>query len=56
MAEYVDVVFDGPPSHVSGRFVEVEDEAQVSVRCGQWLQRTDGYWVLRIQHNDIEKL
>ena len=28
----IDVVFDGPPSHESGRFVEVEDENQC-VRC-----------------------
>ena len=23
---HIDIVFDGPPSHQSGRFVEVEDD------------------------------
>jgi hypothetical protein len=45
---YFDVVFDGPPSHEAGRFVEVEDASGASIRMGDWLQREDGYWVLRI--------
>ena len=45
----VDVVFDGPPSHISGRFVEVESPPGTGIREGEWLQRKDGYWVLRIQ-------
>jgi hypothetical protein len=44
----IDVVFDGPPSHESGRFVEVENSAGASISVGKWLQRADGYWVLRI--------
>lgn len=44
---HVDIVFDGPPYHESGRFVEVEDEAQRSISIGEWVQRGD-YWVLRI--------
>jgi hypothetical protein len=44
----LDIVFDGPPSAVSGRFVEVEDAAGASVSCGEWIHREDGYWVLRI--------
>lgn len=47
--EYIDVVFDGPPSHISGRFVEVENPSGQSICVGSWLQREDGYWVLRIQ-------
>lgn len=46
---FVDIVFDGPPSHVSGRFVEVEDSAGKSIKFGEWIQRADGYWVLRIE-------
>jgi hypothetical protein len=46
---YYDIVFDGPPSHESGRFVEVEDDQQRSVKIGEWVQRDDGYWVLRIR-------
>lgn len=45
---YIDIVFDGSPSHTSGRFVEVEDSTGRSVSVGEWLQRPDGYWALRI--------
>lgn len=44
---YIDVVFDGPPGHESGRFVEVEDSDGRSISFGEWLQRPDGYWALR---------
>ena len=47
MAE-VRIVFDGPPSHESGRFVEVEDTEGRSIKCGTWHERTDGLWELRI--------
>lgn len=41
------VVFDGPPSHESGRFVEVEDENGRGVKSGcTWRQRPDGLWDL----------
>lgn len=45
---YVDILFDGPPAHESGRFVEVEDEEGKGLSFGEWIQRDDGYWVLRI--------
>ncbi len=45
---YIDIVFDGPPSHESGRFVEVEDANGKSIRAGEWIERSDGYWALRI--------
>ena len=41
----VDIVFDGPPSHESGRFVEVEVDGR-SVGCGYWHERPDGLWAL----------
>lgn len=44
----IDVVFDGPPSHESGRFVETEDLSGASVSVGTWIDRGDGYWALRI--------
>lgn len=51
---FVDIVFDGPPSHESGRFVEGETKDGRSIRCGQWLERPGtGYWVLRISVADI---
>lgn len=42
------VVFDGPPSHESGRFIEVEtaDGRSVNVEPARWSERTDGTWVL----------
>lgn len=45
---YIDIVFDGPPSHKSGRFVETESPAGVGVHAGEWIDRGDGFWALRI--------
>lgn len=42
------IVFDGPPSHESGRFVEVENAKGESINFGEWVHRDDGYWALRI--------
>jgi len=50
----IDIVFDGPPSHVSGRFVEVEDEQGRGINVGEWIQRADGYWVLRFTALDAD--
>ena len=46
--EPVDIVFDGPPGPEAGRFVEVESPPGRSIRFGEWVERDDGYWVLRI--------
>jgi hypothetical protein len=40
------IVFDGPPSHESGRFVECEDANGRSVIAGEWRERPDGLWEL----------
>lgn len=47
-SSFIDIVFDGPPEHKAGRFVEVEDEQGQSINAGEWIQRPDGYWALRI--------
>lgn len=47
-ADYIDVVFSGPPSHDSGRFIEVEDSKGRSINAGDWIKRDDDTWVLRI--------
>ena len=47
--EFTDIVFDGPPSHESGRFVEVEDHNGRSVNVGEWVESGDGYWRLRLR-------
>ena len=44
----INVIFDGPPSHESGRFVEVELDNGRSVNVGEWIERDDGLWALRI--------
>lgn len=48
MTEFVDIVFDGPPGHEAGRFVEVENDKGESISLGDWKKREDGYWALRI--------
>lgn len=45
----VHIVFDGPPSHESGRFVEVETLDGKSIRLGRWIERPDGYWALEVE-------
>lgn len=40
------VIFDGPPSHESGRFIEVENAQGASVGGIDWKQRGDGLWSL----------
>lgn len=36
--ENLHIVFDGPPGPVTGRFVEVENDAGASIRVGEWKQ------------------
>ncbi len=45
---FFDIVFDGPPGHESGRFVEVEDSQGRSFKAGDWIERGDGLWALRL--------
>lgn len=46
--KYVDIVFDGPPGPEPNGFVEVEDAERRSIRFGEWVERDDGCWALRI--------
>lgn len=48
LGEHIDIVFDGGPSHQSGRFVEVENIYGESRKIGTWINRGDGYWALRL--------
>lgn len=43
------VIFDGPPSRESGRFVEVENERGQCINAGQWVQDSNGLWALEIE-------
>lgn len=48
-AQDTDILFDGPPGPEAGRFVEVEDMQRRSIRVGEWIDRGDGYWALRMR-------
>lgn len=50
---YVDIVFDGPPGHIPGRFVEVENQDGAGINFGEWVHREDGYWVLRFVSRNL---
>ena len=49
---FIDIVFDGPGGPEGGRFVEVEDASGCSISIGEWINRSDGYWVLRLAELD----
>lgn len=42
------LIFDGPPGHQSGRFIEAVDEQGRSIKVGEWRNRGDGTWELRL--------
>jgi hypothetical protein len=46
----INIVLDGPPDLTarSGRFVDVETDDGHRIAIGAWIQRSDGYWSLRI--------
>ena len=46
----INIIFDGPPGPESGRFVEVETDDGHSINAGEWIERPDGLWALRITH------
>ena len=48
MTQPINIIFDGPPGHESGRFVEVETDDGKGINVGEWIERPDGYWALRI--------
>ena len=48
----IDVVFDGPPDHDGGRFVELEVDG-FSVGAGEWVQNED-VWMLRLSIKEIK--
>lgn len=45
----INIIFDGPPSNESGRFIESENDAGESICAGTWINRGDGTWALRIE-------
>jgi len=55
MADHIDIVFDGPPGPEGNRFIEVEDASGRSIALGEWIERQDRRWVLRITAADFQK-
>lgn len=47
------IVFDGPPGHESGRFVEATDAEGQSIDAGEWVRVNGGFWELRIIGVDL---
>jgi hypothetical protein len=54
MARYIDIVFDAPPSPEGARLIEVEDDTGAGIDVGEWVERPDGYWVLRLRSLPID--
>ena len=52
MAKEIRVVFDGPPDHEAGRFVEVEDADGRGLSVGEWKQIDSGLWGLYFHIDD----
>lgn len=48
MPQPINIIFDGGPGAEPGRFVEVELDNGQSVNVGQWIERSNGWWALRI--------
>lgn len=48
--DFIEIVFTGAPAAVSGRFVEVENPQGASISVGEWIDRGDGFWALRIPY------
>jgi hypothetical protein len=48
----IDIVFEKPPGPDS-QFVEVEDADGNSIKIGTWIEREDGYHVLRIDSEEL---
>lgn len=52
---HIDIVFSGAPDRESmgPEFIEVENAKRKSISFGEWIQRDDGYWVLRFNSRDV---
>lgn len=57
---YLDIVFDRPPNGhdttdcEGTHFIEVEDPNRVSLLAGEWIERGDGTWALRIPYAKVK--
>ena len=44
----INIIFDGPPEAKAGRFVDSETDDGKPINTGEWIERADGLWSLRI--------
>ena len=44
----INILFDGPPGPEAGRFVEAVTDDGKGISIGEWIEREDGLWSLRI--------
>lgn len=49
----INIIFDGAPGSETGRFVEVETDDGKSIDVGEWRERPDGRWALRITPSSV---
>jgi hypothetical protein len=50
---HIDIVFDGLPGPEPACLIEIEDADGRSIEVGEWIERPDGRWVLRISPKDF---
>jgi hypothetical protein len=50
---HIDIVFDGPPGPEPACLLEIEDANGRSIEIGEWVERPDGRWVLRLTPEDL---
>ena len=51
---YIDVLISNGPS-AEGDFVEVEDASGRSIKAGEWIDKGNGLWALRLRPRDIRR-
>jgi hypothetical protein len=48
MTRFLHFLFDRPPGPEAPRLIEVNDDEGKSVEAGQWEERDDGKWELKV--------
>lgn len=57
MAGFIDIVFSAPPGPGNDcLFIEVEDERGAAMKFGEWTERPDGNWALRVTSEEMERI
>lgn len=44
----INILFSGPPGPSGCEFVDAETDDGKPIRVGEWIERPDGYWAIRI--------